>query len=106
MTTDTIIQNYQFHYYYNYVYMNKTIRFKKAGFGPILTYSRSRTWQPYMGSNRAWLDCNGVRHGKLNLISQASHIYQRLIIGDSPAAQLVKLARLQFIYCVFACFNV
>jgi hypothetical protein len=30
MTTDTIIQNYQFHHYYNYVYMNKTIRFKKT----------------------------------------------------------------------------
>jgi hypothetical protein len=29
MTTDTIIQNYKFHHYYNYVYMNKTIRFKK-----------------------------------------------------------------------------
>jgi hypothetical protein len=31
ITTDTIIQNYQFHHYYNYVYMNKTIRFKKRG---------------------------------------------------------------------------
>jgi hypothetical protein len=29
VTTDTIIQNYLFHHYYNYVYMNKTIRFKK-----------------------------------------------------------------------------
>jgi hypothetical protein len=28
VTTDTIIQNYLFHHYYNYVYMNKTIRFK------------------------------------------------------------------------------
>jgi hypothetical protein len=29
MNTDTIIQNYQLHHYYNYVYMNKTIRLKK-----------------------------------------------------------------------------
>jgi hypothetical protein len=30
VTADTIIQNYFSHHYYNYVYMNKTIRFKKS----------------------------------------------------------------------------
>jgi hypothetical protein len=29
VTADTIIQNYSSHHYYNYVYMNKTIRLKK-----------------------------------------------------------------------------
>jgi hypothetical protein len=31
VTADTIIQNYFSHHYYNYVYMNKTIRLKQKG---------------------------------------------------------------------------
>jgi hypothetical protein len=64
MTTDTIIQNYQFHHYYNYVYMNKTIRLKKEGMfrkcsGKILTSCEESIGSHKPGGRR--LSCRAWR---------------------------------------------
>jgi hypothetical protein len=44
VTTDTIIQNYLFHHYYNHVYMNKTIRLKNSF---SISFSQTADWQRF-----------------------------------------------------------
>jgi hypothetical protein len=44
VTTDTIIQNNLFHHYYNYVYMNRTIRLKKKASAVL---QERPFWNPY-----------------------------------------------------------